>query len=462
MSDQVRFERLVADVLADVAPTRAPDALVPDILAAATRARRRPRWLALATERPMRLQAAVIVGSPTVRRASVLGLVIVLILVTVTALVAGGFIRRPDSAVVIIPSPSPDATLMTPLPSPTAEPPRQIVYHRVEVRANGQDGCVTRRPEDKCYRIQLWLSNLDGTGAHQPFPEMVQAEAFAWTPDGKRLLFDGWDGGDEGALYLADLSGASPQAFDTACVAPCIWDADITFSPNGRQVVFLRGINRDPAQFDPTHNVIATMDLATGRVSELESTLVDLREGSASGPRWSPDGTRIVFVANGNKFLSPSPNALFVVDADGSNLREIVSAGLGAEDPRWSPDGSRILFDTSSVNAGEDAPDDLYTVRPDGTDIRPLTSDGVSRGATWTADGRIVFVRSPLDAATEVAAVEVWIMDADGGNLAQLDANDAAAMTAANCVSCPYPLSDLTTGVLQGLELRNALWQPQP
>ena len=55
MSDDVRFERLLADVLADAAPTRAPDRLVPDILAAASRARRRPRWLALAIEPPMRL-----------------------------------------------------------------------------------------------------------------------------------------------------------------------------------------------------------------------------------------------------------------------------------------------------------------------------------------------------------------------------------------------------------------------
>ena len=65
MSDDVRFERLLADVLADAAPDRAPDALVPDILAAVRRARRRPRLLALAIERPMRLDAQVVVGSPT-------------------------------------------------------------------------------------------------------------------------------------------------------------------------------------------------------------------------------------------------------------------------------------------------------------------------------------------------------------------------------------------------------------
>jgi hypothetical protein len=457
MSTDSRFERLLADALAHSAPEAAPVELIPDILAAASRARRRPRWLALATERPMRRHDDVLVGSPTLRRAYLVGLAMLLALLAVSAIVGSGIVRPPDLAVVVPPSPSPSASLPTSAPSPSAELQRQIAYSRIEVRENGQDGCVLRRPEDRCYRSQLWISSTDGTGAHQPFPEMVVAEPRAWTADGTRLLFDGWKGEGDGALYQTDLSIAAPQIFETGCTAPCIWDADIAFSPDGQRIVFLRGINRDPTQFDPTENVIATMDIATGRVHELEST-----RATSGFPRWSHDGTRIVFVAGENKFVAPSPNALFVVDADGSNLREIVPAGLGAEDPRWSPDGSRILFDTSSVNAGEDAPDDLYTVRPDGTDLRRLTSDGVSRGATWTADGRIVFVRVPLDAATDVSAVEVWSMDGDGGNLAQLDANDPAAMTAANCLSCAYPLTDLTTAILQGFELPNALWQPQP
>jgi hypothetical protein len=112
MSDDVRLEHLLADVLADAAPTRAPNDLVPGILAAASRARRRPRWLALATERPMRLHASVVVGSPTVRIAYVLLLALLVALLAVTTLVAGGIISRPPEVAVTIrqPTPSPVAT----------------------------------------------------------------------------------------------------------------------------------------------------------------------------------------------------------------------------------------------------------------------------------------------------------------------------------------------------------------
>ena len=74
MSTDARFERLLADVLSDSAPAIAPDQLVPNILAAALRTRRMPRWLALATVRPMRLRADLVVGSPGIRVVYILAL----------------------------------------------------------------------------------------------------------------------------------------------------------------------------------------------------------------------------------------------------------------------------------------------------------------------------------------------------------------------------------------------------
>jgi hypothetical protein len=128
MSDDVRFERLLADVLADAAPARAPDALVPDILAAARRARRRPRWLALAIERPMRLDAQVVVGSPTkpIPRTTFAAAAVVALLALGAALlvVSGG----PSPAPSEEPSPSlpaivaPSSTPSVPSAAPTASP----------------------------------------------------------------------------------------------------------------------------------------------------------------------------------------------------------------------------------------------------------------------------------------------------------------------------------------------------
>jgi hypothetical protein len=135
MSDDVRFERLLADVLADGAPARAPDDLVPGILAAAGRARRRPRWLALATERPMRVRAEVVVGSPTIRVAYVLLLVLLVALLAVTTLLAGGVVPRKTELAVTLPRPTPSAVAAATAAAATGctEPPDDVRITEVDV-----------------------------------------------------------------------------------------------------------------------------------------------------------------------------------------------------------------------------------------------------------------------------------------------------------------------------------------
>ena len=97
------FERLLAGVLADAAPSREPDRLVPEILRAARRERRWPRWLALIKEPPMRISSRVAVGSPTLRLALVMALTMALILATAAAVVVGAS-----------PQPSPARTVLAP------------------------------------------------------------------------------------------------------------------------------------------------------------------------------------------------------------------------------------------------------------------------------------------------------------------------------------------------------------
>lgn len=61
-------------------------------------------------------------------------------------------------------------------------------------------------------------------------------------------------------------------------------------------------------------------------------------------------------------------NAIFVINADGSNLRQLTAWGLGEEHPGWSPDSQWIVFDVakeSSHPAGGIL--GIYLIRPDGS-----------------------------------------------------------------------------------------------
>jgi Tol biopolymer transport system component len=313
-------------------------------------------------------------------------------------------------------------------------------------------------------REALWVANVDGTGAQRLVPDQVGTQfAPAWSRDGSRLVFS-WDRkvdgmgypSGESRLYLTDAAGSAPQLVDTGCVAPCWSDTDAAFSSDGTQLVFVRTAIHPPTSTTPdpvsgkppgdtVTSVVATIDLSTGRVIELASTEIDLIENHQ--PRWSPDGSQIVFTqdvrydVNGpeiNGFAPPSPApALYVVDANGGNLREISSAGAFGTSGDWSADGTRIVFTSWShsdpvLNSGSpgytfDQYLDIYTIRPDGTDQRQLTTDQISQAASWTTDGRIGFIRIPAGTAP---LRQFWLMDADGGNPTQLSVLSPELQTA--------------------------------
>ena len=87
---------------------------------------------------------------------------------------------------------------------------------------------------------------------------------------------------------LTDAAGSEPQlVLDATCEDVECFDFDgVTFSPDGTRIAFLRPVG--------TGSVIATMDLATGSVVELESTRTT-DDPSNGAPRWSPDGGRLIF-----------------------------------------------------------------------------------------------------------------------------------------------------------------------
>jgi Tol biopolymer transport system component len=128
-------------------------------------------------------------------------------------------------------------------------------------------------------------------------------------------------------------------------------------------------------------------------------------KGWAQYPRWSPDGDRIVYyqsVANGD------PQQVWVMDADGSGKKELTVEAPGdflARNfwPSWSPDGRRIIF-SRMMRFEPVARDALFVMDPDGSGLRNVSPEripGVNANDYWPAwaeDGRISFYRqSPGD-----------------------------------------------------------------
>lgn len=132
-------------------------------------------------------------------------------------------------------------------------------------------------------------------------------------------------------------------------------------------------------------------------------------------PDFSPDGRRIVFRSTRGR-RPPDPygigyDALFVVRADGTQLRQIdpPSGGLF---PDWSPRGDAIAF--SGAATGRPEVDNIELMRPDGTNVRDLGVPG--EGATWSPDG----TRIAYGSHTGDGNWAVWVIGADGSRPRQL------------------------------------------
>lgn len=141
--------------------------------------------------------------------------------------------------------------------------------------------------------------------------------------------------------------------------------------------------------------------------------------GGACQPDWSTDGTRIAFTSPCPGIQGTYPNAaIFVMNADGSNVSPISTAPGGDYDPAWSPDGKQIAF--TSLEQGQAQ---IYVMDADGNNRKPLSPPGAVDGQPrWSPDGsQIVFVS--MSAGPDPT---ILIMNADGTNRQQYSRGSGA------------------------------------
>jgi Tol biopolymer transport system component len=231
-----------------------------------------------------------------------------------------------------------------------------------------------------------------------------------YSPDGRQIVFERRFGGVKpDAIVTMGSDGSSPTLVQTTCSAdPCLGDNSPAWSPDATQLVFERAfgpIIKDTAAGGL--ELITSNADGTGEQVILKFLPLGKEPHDA---QWSPDGTRIAVNVLNIKARPRNGSAIYVLNADGSEFRQITPLRLNAGSPDWSPDGKRIVFNSSYEGQ---AAVEIYTVRPDGSGLKRVRKeprDSASFEPVWSPDGRrIAFVH-----ATRTRLPHIWTMKRNG------------------------------------------------
>lgn len=152
-------------------------------------------------------------------------------------------------------------------------------------------------------------------------------------------------------------------------------------------------------------------------------------------PRWSPDGSQIVFISDS---LSTSlGSSMWIMNADGSNWRPVKSFNesphaMPGYNPNWSPDGKMITFDWSKHAESGIMIWDIYTVDLNTTKLKQITFGdpirdtiinypiGNNTQPVYSPDGnKIYFSSSRTDSLNSIIS-GIFSMNSDGSNVQKI------------------------------------------
>ncbi len=221
----------------------------------------------------------------------------------------------------------------------------------------GRTTCSYFLPGDT---LVLYASTHEGGDACPPEPKKSK-DKYVWP------IYPTYD------IYIADLNGNIVKKLTHEPG----YDAEATVSPQGDKIVFTSDRSGDLELY--------IMDIDGSNVKQLTFDL-----GYDGGAFFSPDGKQIVFRASRPKtpeeikkykdllkqhLVEPGEMEIFVINTDGTGLRQVTNLGGANWAPFFHPSGKKIIF--SSNHKTKTIPFNLYMINVDGTGLEQITFDPV-------------------------------------------------------------------------------------
>ncbi|MFC1618949.1 TolB family protein [Candidatus Neomarinimicrobiota bacterium] len=253
-----------------------------------------------------------------------------------------------------------------------------------------------------------------------------------FSPDGAMIVFTSdRDGGREIYSMNADGSGQTRLTDNTYP------DYCPTYSPDGTKIIFyqVRVTNGTPELSLPytSNNIphslttygsyeVYKMDADGGNLTrltpegtythQLDFTMDYSVNTHSATPRFSPDGSKIVFTS----YTMNLGFDVHMMDANGHHATQLTTGGTANCEPYFTPDGEKILFRTHRAGSY-----DLYTMDLDGGNLTNLTPDSDHcYFSQFSPDGEKVLFGDEFE---RTHWYKIFIMDADGGNRVRLTDN---------------------------------------
>jgi serine/threonine protein kinase/Tol biopolymer transport system component len=254
---------------------------------------------------------------------------------------------------------------------------------------------------------ELWALDERHVWFGKPSTEPVRLTSgpFRWGPplpsnDGKKIFTDGFI--DRGELARFNLKSGKFEPFLGGISAE-----SVDFSRDGKSVVY-----------------VTYPEGILWKANVDGSKPVQLSEPPIYPvlPRWSPDGTQLVFMTASTR----APSKVYVVSSTGGSPRLLFPEGNGPQDcPYWSPDGRRVAFSRapdshSSLRGGHgNLPGIIYILDLATHHVSTLAGSEGFFGPRWSPDGHLIEAQSD-DALKlkifDLVGQRAWVLGTEMGS----------------------------------------------